>query len=127
MALQLMKILVTATTTTNVVPSPEKFFYVTTAEIAAGSTLTIDAADFFLDDGSAATTLPALATDNSYFNVYINGVLQMEGNSTYTPGVTGVGSLAFDVPAGGDPILQNSPVVLEVINYAPTSNTTVAS
>lgn len=125
LALQLMKLLVTATTTTNVVPTPEKFFYVTAAETAAGSTLTIDSADFFLDDGSAATALPPLATDNSYFNVYINGVLQMEGNSTYTPGATGVGSLAFSVPAGGDPILQGSPVVLEVINYAPTSNTTV--
>lgn len=120
-----MKLLVTATTTTNVVPTPAKFFYVTTAETAAGTTLTIDAADFFLDDGTAATTLPSLATDNSYFNVYINGVLQMEGNSTYTPGATSVGSLAFAVPAGGDPILQNSPVVLEVINYVPTSNTTV--
>lgn len=120
-----MKLLVTATTTTNAVPTPEKFFYVTTAETAAGATLTIDAAAFFLDDGLAATTLPALATNNSYFNVYINGVLQMEGNSTYTPGATTVGSLEFDVPAGGDPIQQNSPVVLEVVNYAPTSNTTV--
>jgi hypothetical protein len=35
--------------------------------------------------------------------VYINGVLQMEGNSTYTPDATGVGSLAFSLPAGGDP------------------------
>jgi len=120
-----MKILVNATTITNVVPTPEKFFNVTAAETAAGDTLTIDAAAFFLDDGTAATELPVLATDNSYFNVYINGVLQMEGNSTYTPGTTGIGSLAFAVPAGGDSILPNSPVVLEVVNYAPTSNTTV--
>lgn len=127
MALQLMKLLVTATTTTNVVPTPEKFFFVTTAETAAGNTLTVDTADFFLDDGTAASELPALATDNSYFKVYINGVLQMEGNSTYTPGATGVGSLAFNVPAGGEPILQNSPVVLEVVNYAPTSETNVAT
>ena len=125
MALQLMKLLVTATTTTNVVPTPSKFFYVTTAETAAGTTLTIDAADFFLNDGTAAAALPPLATDNSYFNVYINGVLQMGGNATYTPGATGVGSLAFSVPAGGDPILQGSPVVLDVVNYVPTSNTTV--
>jgi Domain of unknown function (DUF4183) len=125
LALQLMKLLVTASTTTNAVPNPEKFFYVTTAQTNAGSTLTIDAASFFQDNGTAATALPALATNNSYFNVYINGVLQMEGNSTYTPGATGVGSLAFDVPAGGDPILQDTSVVLEVVNYAPTSTTTV--
>lgn len=127
MALQLMKLLVTAATTTEVTPTPEKFFHVTAAETAAGATLTIDTADFFDDAGAAATNLPALATNNSYFNVYVNGVLQMEGNSTYTPGATTVGSLAFAVPAGGDPIPANSPVVLEVVNYAPTSATTVTT
>lgn len=120
-----MKLHVTATTTTDVVPTPEKFFYVTTAQTDAGSTLTIDAAEFFGDDGAATTELPALATDNSYFNVYINGVLQMEGNATYTDGATGTGSLAFDVPAGGDPILADTPVVLEVVNYSPASTTDV--
>ncbi|KIY21394.1 MULTISPECIES: DUF4183 domain-containing protein [Mesobacillus] len=127
MALQLMKLLVTASTTTNVVPSPAKFFYVTTAETAAGSTLSIDAASFFQDDGSAVTALPALTSNNSYFNVYINGILQQQGNSTYTPGATAVGSLAFAVPAGGSTILQNTSVVLQVVNYAPASTTTVAS
>jgi hypothetical protein len=127
MALELMKLLVTATTTTGVGPTPEKFFHVTTAETAAGATLSIDTADFFDDAGATATDLPALATDNSYFNVYINGVLQMEGNSTYTPGATTVGSLAFDVPAGGDPIPASTPVVLEVVNYSPTSTTTVTT
>ena len=121
MALQLMKLLVTATTTTTVGPTPEKFFHVTTAETPAGSTLSIDTADFFDDAGTAATDLPALATDNSYFNVYINGILQMEGILTYTPGATTVGSLDIDVPAGGDPILQSTPIVLEVVNYSPTS------
>jgi hypothetical protein len=125
MALQLMKLLVTASTTTDVVPTPEKFFHVTAAETAAGATLSIDTADFFDDAGAAATDLPVLTTDNSYFNVYVNGVLQMEGISTYTPGATTVGSLDIDVPAGGDPILAGTPIVLEVINYAPTSTTTV--
>ncbi|WP_407946278.1 DUF4183 domain-containing protein [Peribacillus butanolivorans] len=31
--------------------------------------------DFWTDTGADATTLPALATDNSYFNGYVNGVL----------------------------------------------------
>ncbi|AST90686.1 MULTISPECIES: DUF4183 domain-containing protein [Sutcliffiella] len=125
MALQLMKLLVTATTTTTVGPTPEKFFHVTTVETPAGSTLSIDTADFFNDAGAIATDLPALATDNSYFKVYINGVLQMEGISTYTPGATTIGSLGIDVPAGGDPILQGTPIVLEVVNYSPTSSTDV--
>lgn len=120
-----MKILVSATTVTTVVPDSQKFFYVTPATTDPGTTLTIDAASFFLDDGTAATALPVLAVDNSYFNVYINGVVQMEGNSTYTPGATGVGSLAFTVPAGGAAILAGTPVIVEVVNYAPASTTTV--
>lgn len=127
MALQLMKLLISATTTTEVTPSATKFFNVTSGETAAGATLSIDAADFFQDDGTAVTTLPTLSSNNSYFNVYINGVLQMEGISTYTPGATGVGSLDIDVPAGGDPILSGTGIVLEVINYSPTSSTTVST
>jgi len=125
--LQLMKLVVTASTTTNVVPQDQRFFYVTTAETAPGSTLTIDAADFFQDDGSAVTELPALSADNSYYNVYVNGVLQMGGLSTYTPGATTVGSLSINVPAGGDSILADTPIVLEVVNYSPQSTTVVSA
>lgn len=127
MALQLMKLLVTASTTTTVGPTPEKFFYVTTGQTAAGTTLSIDTADFFDDAGVAATNLPALATNNSYFNVFINGVLQMEGISTYTPGATTVGSLDINVPAGGDPILASTAIVLEIGNYSPTSTTDITT
>lgn len=127
MALQLMKLLVTATTTTETGPSPERFFYVTTGATAAGTTLTIDTEDFFDDLGAAATDLPVLATDSSMYNVYINGVLQMQGISTYTPGAATVGSLAIAVPAGGDPIPTETPVVLEVVNYDSVSTTTVTT
>ncbi|UOR13687.1 DUF4183 domain-containing protein [Halobacillus amylolyticus] len=127
MALQLMKLLIGASTTTNVVPTDTRFFHVTTAETAAGSTLTIDAADFFADDGSAVTELPELVANNSYYNVNVNGVLQMEGLSTYTAGATGIGSLAIEIPADGEPILAGSPVVLEVLNYAADSSTTVTT
>lgn len=124
MALQLMKILVTASTTTNTAPAPVKFFYVTTAETAGGTTLSIDAADFFDDLGNAVVTLPTPAANNSYFNVNINGVLQMQDISTYIPGATGVGSLDIEVPAG-DPILASTPIVLEIVNFVPVSTTTV--
>jgi hypothetical protein len=122
-----MKLLVTAETTTTTVPTDTRFFYVTTGETVPGGTLTIDAADFFQDDGTALVELPVLSNENSYFNVFINGVLQMEGNSTYTAGATGVGQLEFTVPAGGDSILTGTPVVLEVMNFAPVSNTTVTT
>jgi hypothetical protein len=125
LALQLMKLLVTASTVTSIDPVLEKFFYVTTGETAAGATLSIDAADFFTDTGANATELPALSADNSYYNVFINGVLQMEGITVYTEGATTVGSLDIDVPAGGDPILTGTPIVLEVMNFTPVSETTV--
>jgi hypothetical protein len=125
MALQLMKLLVTAATTVGVDPTPERFFYVTTTTTAAGATLSIDTADFFDDTGAAATDLPILELSNSYFNVYINGALQMEDISTYTPGATTVGSLDITVPALSDSILIGTPIVLEIMNYAPTASTTI--
>ncbi len=127
MALNLYKINVAATTTTEVTPTVTRFFNLTTAPTAAGATLTIDAADFFDDTGAAVVTLPTLATNNSYINVFINGILQQNGNSTYTPGATGVGSLAFAVPAGGEGIITDTAVVVEVVNYAPASTTTVTT
>ncbi|WP_210608507.1 DUF4183 domain-containing protein [Priestia flexa] len=126
MALQIMKILASATTVTTISPVNTKLFYVTTVQTNGGATLTIDAADFFLDDGSAATTLPVLESSNSYYQVYINGLLQMEGLSTYTPGATGVGSVAVDVPVGGS-ILAGTPIIVEVVNFTPASATTVTT
>lgn len=124
MPLQIMKLAIAAATTVTASPTVSRFFYAATATTTGAATLTIDAADFFGDTGGAATALPALATDNSYYNVYINGVLQMAGLSTYMPGATGVGSLAITVPAGSS-ILTGSPVVLEVVNFAPDSTTDV--
>lgn len=124
MPLQIMKLAIAATTTVTASPTVSRFFYAATATTTGAATLTIDAADFFGDTGGAATALPALATDNIYYNVYINGVLQMAGLSTYTPGATGVGSLAITVPAGSS-VLTGSPIVLEVVNFAPDSDTDV--
>lgn len=127
MATKLMKIKVTVDTATATTPTDTRFFYVTTAQTAAGSTLTIDTAAFSDDTGTAVVTLPTLATGNSYFNTYSNGVLQMESICTYTPGITAVGKLEIAVPAGGDPILIDTPIVLEIINYAPVSTNTVTT
>jgi len=123
MALSLIKLQVSATTdtTTTAGPAQPKFFYQNPSDVASGSDLTIDAAAFTDDTGAAATALPALATDDSYFKVYINGMVQENGDSTYTPGATGVGSLVFANPAGGGTIYANQWLVLEVTNFAPTS------
>jgi len=125
-----MKVTVNADTTTDVTPTDTRFFYVTDTETAPGTTLTIDAADFFDDGGAAVTELPELLPDNSYYNVYINGVIQMDGLTTYTPGTTGTGSLEIDVPDeldGGTPILTSSPIVLEILNYTTNSTTEITT
>lgn len=85
MPTKLMKIKVGVETATATTPTNTRFFYVTTAETAAGSKLTIDAAAFLDDSGTEVVTLPSLATGNSYFNAYSNGVIQMESLCTYTP------------------------------------------
>ncbi|HDR8112244.1 DUF4183 domain-containing protein [Bacillus thuringiensis] len=127
MALQLMKLAISATTSTIIYPENSRFFYVTTAVTEAEDTLKIDAASFFRDDGSAVTTLPTLNANNNYYNVYINGVLQMEGISTYIPGATGVGSLDISVPAGANAILVGTPVILELVQFTPNATTIVTA
>ncbi|MBP2078723.1 DUF4183 domain-containing protein [Oceanobacillus polygoni] len=127
MALQLMKLFVSASTDTEVTPTVEKFFYVAVADTEPGDTLTIDAADFFDDLGAEVVELPELAENNSYYHLYINGVLQMQDISTYTPGATGVGSLSIEVPAGPDSILAGTPIVLEVVNFDTSSTTDITT
>ncbi len=126
MALQLMKILVDATAPIETHPTSSRFFYITTLTTTGGATLDIDATSFLDDTGAAVTSLPTLPTNNSYFNVFINGVLQMNGISTYTPGATGVGSLEIAVPVDGS-ILTGTPIVLEIVSFASTSAITVST
>lgn len=126
MALQIMKLAITANSTIDTAPTVERFFNEAASTVTGPGTLTVAVGAFFTDTGAAATTLPALATDNSYFNVYINGVLQMQDLLAYTSGGTGVGQLVITVPAGST-IEQNSPVVLAVTNFTPTSDTTIVT
>ncbi|MGI6329552.1 MAG: DUF4183 domain-containing protein [Bacilli bacterium] len=127
MAAQLMKIKVNVVTDLATTPTDTRFFYVTDEETEAGETLTINAEDFLDDTGSAVDELPELTTNNSYFNVFINGVLQMESICTYTPGESEVGKLEIDLPAGGDPILTSTPIILEIINFNPVSDNIITT
>ncbi|MFJ7744645.1 DUF4183 domain-containing protein [Peribacillus sp. NPDC097295] len=124
MPLKIMKLAITANSTVNTSPTVERFFNEVAATVTGAGSLTIAVGDFWTDTGANATTLPALAADNSYFNVYVNGALQMEDLLAYTPGGTGVGQLVITVPAGST-IEQNTPIVLAITNFAPTSDTTI--
>lgn len=124
--LKIMKLAIAATSEININPLVTRFFYEVPAALDGPTTLPIDAASFWSDTGAPATALPVLSTENSSYEVYINGVLQMEDISTYTPGATGVGSLVITVPTGSS-IIAGSPVTLVVTNYAPTSDVDIVT
>ena len=126
MPLQIMKLAVSATLAIDTVPTVSRFYHIVTAPVTGAGTLTISVGDFMTDTGAAATTLPELIEDNSYFNVYVNGVLQMTDLLAYTPGDTGVGQLVVTVPDGST-LIADTPVVLEITNFTPTSETTITT
>lgn len=126
MPLKIMKLAIEATSLISVNPLITRLFYEVPAALEGPTELTIDPASFWTDTGGAATVLPVLTAENSSFEVFINGVLQMEDISTYTPGATGVGSLVLTIPDGSS-ILAGSPVVLVVTNYAPTSDVDIVT
>ncbi|WP_352924426.1 DUF4183 domain-containing protein [Peribacillus simplex] len=86
MPLKIMKLAIAATSVINVNPLVTRLFYEATATSTGPTTLSIDPASFFSDTGDPATVLPALSAENSSYEVFINGVLQMEDLTAYTPG-----------------------------------------
>ncbi|MED4453068.1 DUF4183 domain-containing protein [Metabacillus fastidiosus] len=126
MPLKIMKLAVTAGAVTSLTPTVERFFNEAATTVTGAGTLTIAVEDFWTDTGADATALPALSTNNSYFNVYVNGVLQMDDVLAYTPGGTGVGQLVITVPAGST-IEANSPIVLIITNFAPDTSVDVTT
>ncbi|WP_416149879.1 DUF4183 domain-containing protein [Salipaludibacillus sp. HK11] len=113
----------TANTTVETQPNVERFFYELTAD-QTDIILTIDVTEFEDDEGNSAVELPELAANNSYFNVYINGVLQMGDSSSYTAGETGTGQLEVTIPEG-ETIYAETPVILEVVNYSPEAESDI--
>ena len=103
-----------------------RFFAIAAADGPGGGTLTLDTTQFFDDSGNTPAELPALNPGNSTIQLFINGVLQMEGIYTYTPGATGAGGVVITVPDGGS-ILAASPIVVEIVNFAPSGTTDVAT
>lgn len=122
MPLMIMKLAMDAATTTNLSPIETKFFSVAAKDVDGGDTLTITAEEFFNETGDTADTLPALNPDNSKINLFINGVLQMDGIYAYTPGSAGTGSIVIAIPTQGS-IIAGSPIVLKITNYTPASAT----
>ncbi|MDU0203065.1 MULTISPECIES: DUF4183 domain-containing protein [Paenibacillus] len=121
MAASLIKLFVTATASapvatggtveTTVDPAVTRYSAVLTAGMITTDT-TIPAASFLDDNGNAITDLPAPPTDG-YYNVYVNGVLQVAGLSTLT-----TASLVLATTA----TTAGAPVVLEVSDFSNTTS-----
>jgi hypothetical protein len=123
MGLKIIKLAVTSDTKIAMSPTVTRYFYEVLEHLSQIDTLKIDAAHFIDDTAQNVEVLPALNLNNSCFNVYINGVLQMNDNCGYTSGEGGIGNLLISIPEGSV-IAEGTPIVLEVINVNPTSKNT---
>lgn len=123
MGLKIIKLAVTSDTKIVTAPTVTRFFYEVLEPISEKTVMKIHAAQFLDDTGRNVDTLPSLNLNNSYFNVYINGVLQMDDNFAYTAGEEGIGNLLISIPEGSE-IAAGTPIILEVINFNPAIKTT---
>ncbi|MFZ3587681.1 DUF4183 domain-containing protein [Bacillus sp. DJP31] len=123
MSLKIIKLAVASNTHIATSPTVSRFFYEAFETIPETTFIKIDCSQFFDDTGTAVEYFPTLNLNNSYFNVYINGVLQMDDNFSYTAGEEGVGNLLISIPEGSE-IANGTPIILEVINFNPILRTT---
>ena len=121
MATELFKLVMSAVTTTTTDTTPEvvKYFYKLREDERSGGTITIPSTQFMDDSGNAVTgNLTTTATDNGYYLLFVNGVLQQSG--LYT--VSTDGSQVVIPQASTVPV--DAPIILVVNNFAPTSTST---
>ena len=124
MALKIIKLAVNLESQVDTSPMISRYFYEVENTVDGNESLKIDASDFLDDSGNEVSELPKLNLNNGYFNVYINGILQMEENFAYTGGEKGDGNLLIMVPEGSE-IYKGTSVILEVLNFAPLTVTRV--
>lgn len=118
MSLRIIKLSGSPSQTISTLPTVSRLFHVVPESIGENSTHRIDASQFYNDAGEIVQELPSLNLNNSYFNVYINGALQMDDNFAYTSGEEGIGSLLISVPEESE-IVEGSPIIIEVVNFNP--------
>lgn len=119
MATTLFKLAITAETQTTVKTMPEvkKYFYeLVTSDITSG-TLTIPATSFVDEQGNVVTSITLATSDNGYYLLFINGVLQQD--SLYTVSANDV-----VIPNIADDIEDGSPIILVVTDFVPTADST---
>lgn len=78
MALKIVKLAITPKQTISTSPTVARYFHEVPETITEVTTHKINASDFLNDQGEIAQSLPVLNLNNSYFNVYINGILFLD-------------------------------------------------
>jgi len=126
MATKLFKLVIdaTTTTTTDINPAVESYFYELREDERSGGTITIPAAQFTDDAGNQVVgNLTPVTPGNGYYLLFINGVLQQ--TSLYTVAADGSQVEITD----GATVPVGAPITLIVNNFAPVSdsNTTVTT
>ncbi len=119
MAVKLFKLMIDAITTTDTDINPEidNYFYELREDERTDDTVTIPATQFTDDDGNIMTgNLTTVSTDNGYYLLFINGVLQQSNLFT----VSGDGSQVVITEASTIPV--GAPITLIVTNFAPVSD-----
>jgi hypothetical protein len=120
--LKIIKPVFTAESEVTLSPTVVHFFYEIGQEIPEETIVKIDVAKFLDDAGEPVGSFPPLKLNNSYLNVFINGMVQMEDNFAYTAGESGIGNLMITVPEGSE-IIKGTPIIVEVVNFDPVYKT----
>lgn len=118
LSLKIVKLAMSTNPTISTSPTVMRFFHEVPETIQGMTTYKINTTDFLNDSGELVEELPPLNLDNNYFHVFVNGVLQMDDNFSYTSGVQGIGSLLISLPDESE-IIEGTPIILEIVNFYP--------
>ena len=118
MAVQLFKLVMSAQTNTNAVPTAYNYFHAMSATVTT-TELFVPNGGFFKNNGSAASTIVLESANNGYYSLFINGVLQQ--TALYTVAASGL--TVSHTPALA--YKASEPITLTVTNFVPTSSTIV--
>lgn len=125
MALQLLKIVMSASQpTTTLTPTAKNFFYQVPPGGLTNTTFTLDDTDWIDDQGNPvqAGGLETVTTDNGYAQIIINGQIQEQGILTSLTDTEVV--LTFPTSTT---IEEDKWIVLTVTNFAPVTTAPIIS
>ncbi|PZT55632.1 hypothetical protein DN757_11145 [Paenibacillus silvae] len=90
-----------------VVPATGRYFYFPEVNLDLTSSVTIPAGDFVDDDNGSVTEFAGIST-TSYYNLYINGILQPGGSYTLT-------ATSLFLPPQSGVLLAGTPIIVEIV------------